>query len=432
MSQESQNDFLTNESVFMDENVAKKARKRPLSVINTEAVEDIEEIEEMFSVGFSNPPCKLGPKQIVKKKAGFLTGGQLSCKKSKTVEEVDWQKAMDLAVQILQPLKVDIKELTLVPDAYKFRNFRKAMPKLGCNDKKIHLNLTFSTQKTVTTLMGRFIFSFVLRAGGMAPSNWNPTGCVIWNHKCLDNLKCFHGLTMVSKDQLVEMDVTSENAQRALKETPQKAKITTNRWGRSIVQLKNEDAACCFHDASCNAGTFSNKSCGLFYTEGQKALQAFKQIMEFQKACYPKMANAMSHLLLPIKCDCNWGTGYMPLLGRQMCKVTPFSMSAAANVEKHLIDDPKLLATVQHPSILVFQCCNPVYRHSKANPQKNCDFKISAPDVILALQLAKQMWSSLINCPVPLVLEEFKWQTQYQYQNTILPVAYVDTDESLF
>ncbi|ULR16495.1 DNA-binding protein [Bat mastadenovirus] len=349
-------------------------------------------------------------------------------------QEQMWQQAMDLAVNICVPLKVDVKDLTLLPDAPTLECLRKAAH-AWMQEKKIIPNLTFSTQKSLLTLIARFLLDFIMRSSGLT-SAVNITGCSIWEHGCTEGagLRCLHGVGMLNKDHVIEMDVNSENGQRALKEQASKAKITTNRWGRSVVQLKNEEARCCLQDAATASGLFSNQSCGMFFSEGPKAEDAFQQIMALQQACYPKMPDANRRLLMPIKCDCNWGQAVMPLLGRQVCKMTPFALSSATNVDKSLVTDPKLLATLNHPHIMVFQCCNPVYRNSKASAQKNCDFKLSAPDVMTALQLAKQMWQSCVEKAAPVYVPEFRWGPEYQYQNTLLPLTYAndDKDERLF
>lgn len=349
-------------------------------------------------------------------------------------QEQMWQQAMELAVNLCVPLKVDVKELTLLPDTGTMECLRKAAH-AWLQEKKIFTSLTFSTQKSLYTVMARFLLDFIMRSSGLT-SNVNITGCAIWEHGCTDGhgLRCLHGVSMLNKDHVIEMDVNSENAQRALKEQPNKAKITTNRWGRSVVQLKNEEARCCLQDAAAASGLFTGLSCGMFFSEGPKAEDAFRQIMALQQACYPKMPGAGQKLLMPIKCDCNWGHAVMPLLGRQVCKITPFALSSAANVDKSLVNDPKLLATLNHPNILVFQCCNPMYRNSKANAQKNCDFKLSAPDMMTALQLAKQMWQSCMQKAAPVCIPEFRWSPEYQYQNTLLPTTHSsdDADESLF
>ncbi|YP_068072.1 DBP [Tree shrew adenovirus 1] len=350
-------------------------------------------------------------------------------------DETKWQMVMDMAVNMLTPLKVDLKDLTMLADQGTLECFQKAA-QAWMTERKIYTPLTYSTQKTLLSLMGRFLFHFIMTKvgesdhGGKAwPKNTNVSGAVVWKHQSGATLSCLHGLTMLNKEQIVEMDVSSENGQRALKETPEKTKITTNRWGRNVVQVRNEDAMCCQFDAPLPANNFSTKSCGMFYSEGEKAKTAFKQIMALQRACYPKMDG--EQIVIPIKCDCNWAST-TPLLGRQVCKVTPFTISATESIDRELVQDPKILATVHNPAVLVFQCCNPVYRNSRANPQKNCDWKISAPDVMTALQLAKQMWQHVFKEPPVVRIPEFKWSAAYQYQNTILPTGVDDTDDSLF
>ncbi|YP_094041.1 DBP [Bovine mastadenovirus A] len=346
--------------------------------------------------------------------------------------EQKWQRAMDLAVSILVPLKVDIKDLTLLPDSGTMECLKKAA-QAWMNDRKKFIQLTFSTQKSLQTVIARFLLDFILRGADITAADWNPSGCVVWEHKAdEDKLYCLHGLPMINKEQIIEMDINSENGQRALKDTPERAKIVTNRWGRSVVQVKNSDAMSCYHDLKSPINSFSSQSCGYFYTDGPKALMAFKQIGAFVKAMYPNMPKAGEMLLMPLVCDCNYGHQPLPLLGKQTCKVTPFAMTALNSIDRALIDDAKVLATLDHPAVLVFQCCNPVFRNTKANPQKNCDFKISSTDVVMGLQLAKQIWNSMVGTKPPIVVQEFKWLPQYRVQNTILPTGQEDADDALF
>lgn len=348
-------------------------------------------------------------------------------------QERAWQRAMDVAVALLVPLKVDINALTLLPDAGTLECYRKAA-QAYMTERKVTVPLTYTTSKSFAMQVGRFMFAFTMRHAGIAVEDWSPSGCVIWQHGCGEVLRCLHGSQMIKRTHTVEMDVASENGQRALKEDPTRAKVTTNKWGRSVVQLCREDAACCVNDAACQGGNFSSRSCGMFFPDGMKAMQAFRQAMEFQSACYPKMSNAATHLLMPTSCECNWGPRTVPLLGRQVCKLTPFAIHAVDNIDKSQVTDERILATLHNPSVLVFQCCNPVYRGSKAAApsQRNCDFKISAPDVITALQVAKGMWLAMVKEPVPLMLPEFKWSPQLQFQNTVLPAGQFDADDCLF
>ncbi|APC26069.1 DBP [Bat mastadenovirus G] len=343
--------------------------------------------------------------------------------------EHQWQQGMEYALKILTAYQVDHKDLTLLPDSGTLECFKKAVQGFLVGTKTV-VTYNFTTPKTFQHVTARLLLDFVLKAVELAPGI-NPSGCVVWQHGCQDHLLCLHGSPMIQKEQLIEMDVNSENAQRVLKENPEKAKIVTNRWGRNVVQMKNEDAFCCFMDVNMSGGNFSGSSCGMAYSDGPKALMAFQQIMAFQKACYPQMTTAETHLLIPLKCECNWNNS-LPMVGRQTCKITPFSMPSAADIDKSQVHDPKMLATLNNPAMLVFQCCNPVYRNSKAAPQKNCDFKISTVDLVSCVQIAKKIWATCIGTPPPLKFPEFKWSNEYKYQTTILPQGQDDDDASLF
>ncbi|AAB38727.1 DBP [Canine mastadenovirus A] len=343
--------------------------------------------------------------------------------------EHKWQSAMELALKVLTAYQVDHSKLTLLPDEGTLECFKKAV-QAYITTSKTHVTYTFTNQKTFLHVAGRLLLDFVIKAAELAPGV-NPSGCVVWQHGCQSSLMCLHGSPMIQKEQLVEMDVNSENAQRALKENPEKTKIVSNRWGRNVVQFKNEDAFCCSMDVNMSGGNFSGASCGMFYTDGPKAIMAFQQIMAFLKACYPSMPNAESHLLMPLKCECNWNSN-LPLLGRQTCKITPFSLASASHIDKSEVDDQKMLATLNNPAMLVFQCCNPVYRNSKAAPQKNCDFKISSVDLVSCVQIAKQIWTSTVGERPPIKFPEFHWSDEHRYQNTILPQGQHDDDLVLF
>lgn len=381
-------------------------------------------------------PLPLPPKKKSYTKTASPVSKAVTTPSSSTLpsESQKWQEAMECAKTFLVPLKVDLKNFTMLFDANTFECFKKAC-QAWLNEKGIVPTLTFSTHKSFVTLMARFVFDFTLKYCHLeGKGNVNVCGSAIWEHRCLGegSLKCLHGSAMIQKEQVIEMDVTSENGQRALKEQPQKAKVVKNKWGRNVVQLKNSEALACVFDANTNSGSFSSKSCGLFYSEGSKAVTAFEQIMAYQKACYPKMPQAGSRLLMVLKCDCNYLQVGTPILGRQLCKMTPFILNAPTGIDEECVSDPAVLASIRYPAILVFQCCNPVYRASKTSNQKNCDFKISAPDVVGALQLAKQFWNSYFDTPPILTVPEFKWKEQYQYQSSILPSPYEDQDESLF
>lgn len=383
-----------------------------------------------MAVGFSNPPMLISYNDKGEK---IFTPLSKSSTVTQAVMPTDWQRGMEVISKFSIPLKVDTSDLTFLPDVASVECFKK-LCQAWLNEKRRHVPLTFTSHKTFVAVMARFLNSFVINYANLASHSWNVTGASIWRHQCLvpkAELKCFHGQPMIRREQMLELDVASEAGQRALRESPETAKIITNRFNRNVVQIKNEDAVCCVQDVKCNAGSFGSHSCGLFYSESRKAMQAFEQAAAFLEACYPKMPKSRTHLLIPVKCECNYISD-APLLGRQICKVTPFALTAAKGTDETLLSDPKLLASVRHPSVLVYQCCNPVYRSSKAASQKNCDFKISAPDMVSAVQLAKKMWLDIMDKPPNVLVPEFKWMAGLEFQNSILPTAFDDADDELF
>lgn len=344
--------------------------------------------------------------------------------------ELQWQRAMDNAVLLFAGLDVSHDALTLLPDRGTLETFSKAA-QLWAAEKRIALNLTYTTTKCFYQVMGRVLFAYVLRSAGV-PSDWNPAGLAVWRHQSADAMHCLHGLRMLNKEQVIEMDINSEAGQKALKEQAARSKVVTNRWNRQVVQLRNEDALCCPEDAAVPGTGCSHRSCGMAFTDGPKAQMALRQIAAFQAASYSKMETAGSHMVIVSACDCNYGPTAPPLLGRQVPKMTVFAVNNTENIERERVQDSKLLATLDNPAVFVFQCCNPVFRASKNAPQKSCDYKISAVDLISAIQLAKQFWRGAMEKDPPVVLPEFKWRKELQYQTTLLPQGHEDNDESLF
>lgn len=347
-----------------------------------------------------------------------------------------WEKGMEAMAMLMEKYHVDHDERA----SFRFLPDQGAVYKKICttwlNEEKRGLQLTFSSQKTFQELMGRFLQGYMQAYAGVQQNTWEPTGCCVWEHQCTERegeLRCLHGMEMVRKEHLIEMDVTSESGQRALKENPSKAKVVQNRWGRNVVQIKNDDARCCFNDVGCGNNSFSGKSCGLFYSEGTKAQMAFRQIEAFMLADYPHMRQGQKRFLMPVRCECLNKQDGLPRMGRQLCKITPFNLSNVENIDVNEVTDPGALASIKYPCLLVFQCANPVYRNARGNAGPNCDFKISAPDVMGALQLVRQLWGENFEGPLPrLVIPEFKWHPRLQYRNIALPTNHGDSREEPF
>ncbi len=433
---------------------AKPLPPSPEIVLDSEEEEGVVETPKavLGIMGFSMPPVRIIPhadgsqsyqKMEVNKRNPANAAMQISSEESFVVRNpaneplvTAWEKGMEAMAMLMEKYHVDHDERS----NFRFLPEQSGIYKKICatwiGEEKRGLQLTFSSQKTFQELMGRFLQGYMQAYAGVQHKTWEPTGCCVWEHQCTERegeLRCLHGIEMVRKEHLVEMDVTSENGQRALKENPSKAKVVQNRWGRNVVQIKNDDARCCFHDVGCGSNSFSGKSCGLFFSEGSKAQMAFKQIEAFMLADYPHMRQGQKRVLMPVRCECLSKQDGVPRMGRQLCKMTPFTLSNVENIDTGEVTDPGALASIHYPCLLVFQCANPVYRNTRGNAGPNCDFKISAPDVMGALQLARQLWRENFEGPLPrLVIPEFKWHPRLQYRNVSLPTNHGDFREEPF
>ncbi|AAB88712.1 DNA binding protein, partial [Murine adenovirus 1] len=207
-------------------------------------------------------------------------------------EEACWQTARELLHKMCLVLKVDGKQCTFLPNAQTAELFRK-LSHSWLLQQKLVPSLTFSTLRSFTMQMGRFVFAMLLQAAGISPVDFaahtlgNVTGVAAWKHNCSTTLHCLHGTAMSPKDHQVELDVTTEGGQRALKEQGSAACVQTNRWGRSVVRV-TYDAVVCAMDASVAFNQPTNKSCGFCFTDAKKALKGFKQAIAFQQALYPQ------------------------------------------------------------------------------------------------------------------------------------------------
>lgn len=351
--------------------------------------------------------------------------------------EQRWQRAKDLLQALLDPLHIKSSDVTLLPDQKTLSVLRNAC-QTWLNENRRNPQLNYTNKNSFATQMARFLLQTLLSAvDGLSP---DVTGCAVWvqqedHAKALQErrvsvVRCYHNEPMATREHVVELDVNSEAGQRALKE--QNGKITENRWHRPVVRLSQPDALCCIYDAAVTSGQHAANSCGQFFTDGNKTRTALAQMGSYMRACYPTMAEAAMSIPVVLRCDCNWacGTGDhrtdVVQIGRQTCKVTPYSLNVTSEL-KDSVTDVRLLASVLHPALLVFQCCNPSYRRrapaAGAAEARSCDWKLSAPDLMNAMQLAKAMWRDLMpNTPSPLLrLPELKWHASLGYQNAVLP-----------
>lgn len=362
-----------------------------------------------------------------KKRPGRLDLSRVSAQPS----EIQWQKAMENAVTLFAGLDVDNTHLTMLPDEGTLECFARAA-QLWVGEQKVPINFTYTAKASYFQTMGKILFAATLKRAGIDPNGWNPSSVSIWRHQSEDIIHCLHGVPMLNKEQIIEMDINSEAGQKALKEQASKTKIANNRWGKKVVQLRNEDALVCVEDAMASGSTCTAKSCGMSFTDGKKARAAFQQMSAFLNACYSNMTHARTHMMIMSHCNCNYGAVTVPLLGRQVPRMSVFSITNTDSIMREKVTDPKMLATLNNPAVFVFQCCNPVFRGAKTSLQKNCDLKVSSVDLVNAVQLVKQFWRKVFQEPLPPVFPEFKWNRTLQYQTALLPQSFDDPDDSLF
>ncbi|ACJ14519.1 DBP [Murine adenovirus 3] len=355
-----------------------------------------------------------------------------------TEEEACWQTAREFLHKMCLPLKVDGKQCTFLPNAQTAELFRKLCHSWLLQQKMVP-SLTFTTLRSFTMQMGRFVLALLLQASGLSPTEAaahsiaNVSGVAAWKHASDVTLHCLHGAVMIAKDHHVDLDVSSEGGQRALKEQGPNAVVTTNRWGRSVVRVKY-DAFVCPMDAGVPFNQPSNKSCGFCFTDGKKALKGFKQIVAFQAALYPQAAGGGEWMLLCLRCECNFGVA-QPILGRQTCRLTPYQLSLAEGLDGGNMD-AVAKASVENPVVLVAQCCNVTFskagKAGGAAAGKTCEWKISSVDLVTAAQLAKKMIHKMLDLPPSLFVPEFKWDPVFSFRSTVLPQGVGDSDLQLF
>lgn len=379
--------------------------------------------------------------------AGRTTASAAAAQPTPSVEQ-KWQRGRDLVEKLFQPLKCDPSKVTLLPDAETLSAIRGAC-QAWMNTRRQNPQLNFSTRLSFAEQMARFVLQMILQATDEIGRD--VTGCAVWkqpvDYSADDNVskptpvRCYHGEMLIPREHTIEMSVTSEAGKRALSEQPELAKVVQNEWGRSVVRICHDDALMCIKDAQMPSGQHGQESCGLFFSDAVKLRTCLAQYAAFQKACFPGMGDeaAGKHLAVVLRCRCNWSASCAPKpvtqLGRQTCRLIPYQLSSASQLDAESLEDERLKASVYYPCLLVFNCCNPVFRGSRSAgagqcETQSCDWKLSAPDLLNAVQMAKNMWRDLLPAePLPpLRIPELRWHNSLRFQPALLPQQVVGND----
>nr|WMQ77653.1 DNA-binding protein [Zoothera dauma adenovirus] len=332
--------------------------------------------------------------------------------------EQELQKALEVGYKISEHLKLDAKEFTFHPES----NYLEKAFSAYC--KKIKHIPTYSNAKTINVVGGRLLYSAICSLINAIP-NFNTSGCALWEH-CWerDNIKCYHGQKMSKKDNIVELLPSSEKAIQALKDGT--GTLSTGRQGKKVVKIIEDKAVVCDNDVSEKSGQYASNSCGLSFTDYSKAMIAMQNAVQYTKVVFPK--SSMEHILFIIQnCFCNYAG--KSIVGRQLPKMIPFSIKGVSALSAENVDPVKSV-TIKYPVVFVFQCCNAYAK--RGIDVKSCDFKISYPDLIFCLTTVRQMWMEIFKKPMKINFNEFKWNTDYQVKNVMLPSSEICNDDDPF
>ncbi|AGS11276.1 DNA-binding protein [Duck adenovirus 1] len=349
------------------------------------------------------------------KRSAGLTDTELERQQNESL----FQAALEVVYKLGEHLKVETKDVTFHP-------FDTGLEKLFAQTlKKAKYTPIYSAAKSMNVVGGRLLYGAICNYVGLAP-NFNPTGCSLWEHGWEEGVRCYHSEKMILKENIIEMTPTSEAAISALKEG--RGLLSSNKYGKQVVRIVQENSMICPEDLrQTRFGTFSNSSCGLNFTDGEKAKLAYKNATAYIQAVFPK--TAMQHLLFIVTaCECNYG-GQL-ILGKQIPKMTPYTVSGVENISVKDLDPVKAVG-VKYPAVFVFQCCN-FQGQKRAGNAKSCEFKISLPDLIHCLITARNLWFEVMGEPMPVQFPLFKWSPALQVKNTLLPSCDVCTEDNPF
>lgn len=354
-----------------------------------------------------------------KRKSDLVQEKPSKKKAAKTSEkqELDMQKAMELCRKLGEFTKVDTNEFDMTPfDQTLWRIF-------GAFNKRSRGSQLYSSARTINQVGARLLYAAICNKLNLKPS-FNPTGCVLWEHQwgsgSEGKVRCLHGDVMPRKENAVELAPSSEMGISAIREG--KGILTTNRWGRQSVRVMHDSAAVCVEDVGVKFGIFSKTSCGMIFSDSNKARTAMRNAIATTQVVFPG-AKTEHLLFMPICCECNYAG--KSCLGRQMCKMTPFSMPGLENIQASDVDVTRA-PFVRDPAVFVFQCCN--FSGSKRSSIKSCDFKISYCDLLSCLSTSRKLWNEVFGEPMPIQFPMLKWGPELQVKNANIPEVGICND----
>lgn len=336
------------------------------------------------------------------------------------------QKAMMCLEKICGALDIKIQGATVQPDS-------SIWSKIGGVFMRKHhgdFRLTYSSYDSFNNQIGRFLAAMIYAKCELDPK-FLPGGVYVWRHGWFEDKlpRCMHGVEMTPKPRSIELNPSSEAGKRALAE--QNAIVEKNKFGRPVVVVRYENNAVCFKDAT-HSGfphPHASGSCGMVFSDHEKAMSAMKHDAMWTMALYPNADNKKLEelILMCACCVCNYASE-TPIAGRQLCRMVAYTISGSDDITTEMAKargDMKAHKT--HPHTIVYTCCNPqspnAGRQASRKTEKTCAWKISAMDLRYALIFAKEIFSTVFGTSQNANLCHFKWSEALAFKTDVINPA---------
>ncbi|AEC32099.1 DNA-binding protein [Raptor adenovirus 1] len=269
------------------------------------------------------------------------------------------QKAMQLAASLSAIIGCQV-DVCVLPTS----DFWHKLVENFIKKNRPDLTLTISSQKSFYHFVGRLLASYIYAESDL-DCHFNALGAYIWIHHWADDLRCYHGLNMVSKPITYNLMPNSEEGIRAL--SSGEGKLEKGKNQKDIVKLTNYGNIVCPEDLNVQWPVIhSPTSCGVNFGNKDKAKAAHQHNIEWTAAMFPnaKKAEIAEKMIIITKCFCNYGFE-APQLGRQICKMTAFEIPGAVDLDPETTD-PMLAATQKYRYTYVYSSTCKFYQLQKS------------------------------------------------------------------
>nr|QLI49918.1 MAG: DNA-binding protein [Adenoviridae sp.] len=350
-------------------------------------------------------------------------------------DEQKMQKAIDACWKLGGKLKVPMDGFTFSPTEKHLERIFAAYARL-----KKQTMLTYSNLKSFNAFGGRLLLAAVSNLVDLKPK-FEPTGAFIWRHQWFEepkDVRCFHGVPMFTKEVTYRVKADSERGYQALNKGEGELEMAKNEKTPPMVLITLNKYGVCYRDQyEKRSNSFHRESCGMSFSDVEKAYAAAKNAEAFNAAAFPNSKNVEGLVMVVYCCECNYAGQQVE--GRQTCKITPWVISEAKNKSIGKNESESYASVCErYPYTFVFQCCkfqgtnNPNLasaRPSKQDQSKPCDFRLSYTDAIKALVLVKSLIEEFVDEPCKIHFPRFVWQECWKVKSAVAPYCNITSPD---